>query len=150
MVLFCTHKRAAFVTKSSFVDRLEVFQFKIVEMMDEVGSFLSCRCLNSRPPETFSVTRPPKGGCYNPLLDFLYIKRSILLCLLPMYSLLIPKKYHPRSYDVLWCNNVSAPSKFWKYSQSLTIYTICRIGQSRFLAKNRRNMRFSRDYLSNK
>ena len=47
--------------------------------------------LYPHPPEPFSVTRPPKGGCKkrgccNPLWIF-YNKRSIPLCLLPMYPM---------------------------------------------------------------
>ena len=80
------------------------------------------------PPETFSVTHPLKGACCNPLSGF-----SILNTLYPyvyyqciamgLLFPLIPKKYHLSSFDITMTSYVSTPSKFWKYSQTLTIYT---------------------------
>ena len=62
--------------------------------------------ISPRPPEPFSVTRPQKGGCCNPpgfsIINILYHYvcyhyHCIAMCLL---FPLIPKKYHPPSYDV--------------------------------------------------
>ena len=43
--------------------------------------------VSPRPPEAFSVTPPPQPGeLLQPPLWIFYIKRSVPLCLLPVYS----------------------------------------------------------------
>ena len=105
---------------------------------------------NPRPPGPFSVTRPPKGGggCCNPSPGFsIYNKRSLPLCLLPLYSyeslLSIDTKISTVRLRMtpLWCHKISATSKFWTY-----IKCTQKVGKYRFSAKNRRNMQFSRNF----
>ena len=77
------------------------------------------------PPETFSVARPPNGGFCNPFYGF-----SILNSLYPYVCYqciamgllfpLIQKSIIRLRITSLWPHTASAPSKFWKYSQSLT------------------------------
>ena len=95
--------------------------------------------LNPRPPETFSVTRPPMcvcvggGKCSRWIfyiirsIHYVYYQCIVMGLLFP----LIPKKYHRLRMTPLWPHDISTPSKFWKYAQSLTIYT-----------KNRQNLIF--------
>ena len=85
----------------------------------------SCHLFNPRPPESFSVTRHPKVGLLQPPPWIFYMSRPIPVYLLPMYSygspLSIDTKKVPFVFVVLHYN-VSAPLKFWQYSQSLTIH----------------------------
>ena len=101
-----------------------------------------------RPPKIFSIKRPPKGGCCNPSLDFLPALFPNVCYQCITMGLLFPLSGQKSTIRLLmtslWRYNVSAPSKFWKYSQTLKIYAKNR--QNSILAKNRRNMRFLLDF----
>ena len=95
--------------------------------------------VNPRPPGTFSVTLLLQHSPW-----IFCIKRPYVMLQMFSYGSLLSIDTKKVPSVFVWCHNVNGPSKFSKYSQSLTIYTKDR-QKKWILVKNRRNMQFSRD-----
>ena len=101
--------------------------------------FCQLWAIKPRPPEVFFVTRPPKGGCCNPLPGFsirnawypyIYYQYIGMDLLYPFDTKMSTIELHMTS---LWRHKVSAPSDL----DALKIYV--KMSKNQFFAKKKKN-----------